>query len=196
MHEKNIELLRDEAERLLQVEIDLLNQMRTEPGVVTAEQTGEHQTFTRESIAKDIEVLNGELAKLKNLEMVLAVVGTMKAGKSTTINAIVGTEVLPNRNRPMTALPTLIRHTPGQLEPILKFENSEPINDLMLTLGKALKNGAGQKAFVTSNADMAELLTLIEKKVRFKEIYEGAESILLVSEDVERSGSAQCRSGR
>ena len=44
MHEKNIELLRDEAERLLQVEIDLLNQMRTEPGVVTAEQTGEHQT--------------------------------------------------------------------------------------------------------------------------------------------------------
>ncbi len=177
MHEKNIELLRDEAERLLQVEIDLLNQMRTEPGVVTAEQTGEHQTFTRESIAKDIEVLNGELAKLKNLEMVLAVVGTMKAGKSTTINAIVGTEVLPNRNRPMTALPTLIRHTPGQLEPILKFENSGPINDLMLTLGKALKNGAGQKAFVTSNADMAELLTLIEKKVRFKEIYEGAESI-------------------
>ncbi|HBV0140261.1 TPA: antirestriction protein [Escherichia coli] len=29
--------------------------------------------------------------------MVLAVVGTMKAGKSTTINAIVGQEILPNR---------------------------------------------------------------------------------------------------
>lgn len=45
----------------------------------------------------------------------LAVVGTMKAGKSTTINAIVGQEILPNRNRPMTSVPTLIRHVPGKL---------------------------------------------------------------------------------
>ncbi len=51
-------------------------------------------------------MLNNELRKISRLEMVLAIVGTMKAGKSTTINAIVGTEVLPNRNRPMTALPT------------------------------------------------------------------------------------------
>ncbi len=59
-------------------------------------------------------MLNNELRKISRLEMVLAIVGTMKAGKSTTINAIVGTEVLPNRNRPMTALPTLIRHMPGK----------------------------------------------------------------------------------
>jgi ribosome biogenesis GTPase A len=56
------------------------------------------------------QALHNELRKITRLEMVLAIVGTMKAGKSTTINAIVGTEVLPNRNRPMTALPTLIRH--------------------------------------------------------------------------------------
>ena len=30
-------------------------------------------------------------AKITRLEMVLAIVGAMKAGKSTTINAIVGT---------------------------------------------------------------------------------------------------------
>lgn len=39
-------------------------------------------------------MLNNELRKISRLEMVLAIVGTMKAGKSTTINAIVGTEVL------------------------------------------------------------------------------------------------------
>lgn len=66
------------------------------------------------NIAERHAMLNNELRKISRLEMVLAIVGTMKAGKSTTINAIVGTEVLPNRNRPMTALPTLIRHTPGQ----------------------------------------------------------------------------------
>lgn len=67
------------------------------------------------------EMLQNELCKVTRLEMVLAIVGTMKAGKSTTINAIVGTEVLPNRNRPMTALPTLIRHTCGKKIPYCIF---------------------------------------------------------------------------
>ncbi|HCX7601680.1 TPA: dynamin family protein, partial [Escherichia coli] len=38
--------------------------------------------------------------------MVLAVVGTMKAGKSTTINAIVGQEILP---KPLAARQALTR---------------------------------------------------------------------------------------
>lgn len=70
--------------------------------------------FDEASAYQTIEVLRGEAIKLEELETVLAVVGTMKAGKSTTINAIVGTEILPNRNTPMTAIPTLIKHTQGQ----------------------------------------------------------------------------------
>jgi ribosome biogenesis GTPase A len=63
--------------------------------------------FSARGIETQQATLHNELRKITRLEMVLAIVGTMKAGKSTTINAIVGTEVLPNRNRPMTALPTL-----------------------------------------------------------------------------------------
>jgi len=62
--------------------------------------------------------------------LVLAVVGTMKAGKSTTINAIVGREIMPNRNRPMTALPTLIRHVPGRVQPLPRLQKVQPLNDL------------------------------------------------------------------
>lgn len=179
MHEKNIELLRDEAQRLLQVEIHLLEQMQSQPGVVTEAHAGEQQTFTSASISKDIEVLRGELSKLNDLEMVLAVVGTMKAGKSTTINAIVGTEVLPNRNRPMTALPTLIRHTPGQADPVLRFENSRPINDLMLELGRVIESPHALESLqkLETDDDMQELLSLIRGSVRFKETYKGAASI-------------------
>jgi replication fork clamp-binding protein CrfC len=65
------------------------------------------------------EILNNEAQKVDKLEMVLAVVGTMKAGKSTTINAIVGSEILPNRNHPMTSLPTLIKHRIGQKEALV-----------------------------------------------------------------------------
>lgn len=179
MHEQNIELLRDEAQRLLQVEVQLLEQMLNEDGVVVQEHAGEQQTFTRNSINKDIEVLNGELKKLSDLEMVLAVVGTMKAGKSTTINAIVGTEVLPNRNRPMTALPTLIRHTPKQIVPVLKFENNQPINALMARLQHVLGSTAAQAMLeeVNTNDDMQQLLHQIRAGEPFESRYEGAYAI-------------------
>ena len=77
--------------------------------------------LTQESIEEAKPIIHGEIEKLKNFDVVLSVVGTMKAGKSTTINAIVGREILPNRNRPMTALPTRIIHTPGQKQPVAAF---------------------------------------------------------------------------
>lgn len=83
-----------------------------------------------EFLKKAESTLRNEYQKAKDLEMVIAVVGTMKAGKSTTINAIVGHEVLPNRNYPMTALPTVVTHVKGKKNPILFFPNSQPISDL------------------------------------------------------------------
>ncbi|HDX6754006.1 TPA: DUF932 domain-containing protein [Escherichia coli] len=81
--------------------------------------------------------------------MVLAVVGTMKAGKSTTINAIVGQEILPNRNRPMTSVPTLIRHVPGKTEPVLHLEHIQPVRNLLITLQEKLATPAGQQVAQT-----------------------------------------------
>ena len=84
--------------------------------------------------------LNNEMTKAKNLELVVAVVGTMKAGKSTTINAIVGTEVLPNRSEAMTTLPTAIRHTAGLVEPRLTFAMNAPFNNLITQLAGPFKS--------------------------------------------------------
>lgn len=90
--------------------------------------------FDKQKALKRIEELEGEQIKTARREMVLAVVGTMKAGKSTTINAIVGQEILPNRNRPMTSVPTLIRHVPGKTEPVLHLEHIQPVRNLLITL--------------------------------------------------------------
>lgn len=114
MHEKNIALLCDEADRLLQLNINLLRQMVDEPDVLLDGKNENGLLFDKRKALKRIEELEGEQIKTARREMVLAVVGTMKAGKSTTINAIVGKEILPNRNRPMTSVPTLIRHVPGK----------------------------------------------------------------------------------
>lgn len=179
MHESTIDLFRDESLRLLQVEIDLLQRMKDAKGVVVEEHAEEHQTFSSASIDKDLKMLSGEMSKLERLEMVLAVVGTMKAGKSTTINAIVGTEVLPNRNRPMTALPTRIRHTPGVKEPVLLLENNGPINALVDKLRKVISKSGG-KEILAANAhdkDMTALLQFILSKQPFEHRHEGPEAI-------------------
>ena len=105
MHETNIDTLRKEAQRQLKLLKALLE--KAQQNGLIGEDEKKRATFDTASLPKVVEVLDGEHHKLENLDMVLAVVGTMKAGKSTSINAIVGAEVLPNRNRPMTALPTL-----------------------------------------------------------------------------------------
>ncbi|MFX4316464.1 clamp-binding protein CrfC, partial [Enterobacter sp. 63] len=116
MHTQTIFELSQEAERLLQLALQNLDTLKSMPVAMldsaTAAISGGNNNvlplhFSARGVDAQQAMLNNELRKITRLEMVLAIVGTMKAGKSTTINAIVGTEVLPNRNRPMTALPTL-----------------------------------------------------------------------------------------
>lgn len=179
MHKNNINTLRDEAKRQLQQLKELLQKAQNK-GLVEAPAVGEKNraTFDTESLPKAIEVLDGESYKLDHLDMVLAVVGTMKAGKSTSINAIVGAEVLPNRNRPMTALPTLIRHTPGVLTPRLVFEKVKPLNDLLDILHSAIKKTNPEVLKELENdPDMEQLLEKIRQSKTFASRYDGEEGI-------------------
>ena len=114
--------------------------------------------FTSRVINETMRVINGEQAKLKSLDMVLAVVGTLKAGKSTTINAIVGEEILPRRNRAMTAIPTLIRHTLAQTEPILSFSHITPFNSQLKILQEKLHHVESE-----NYPKEPELLRLLDK---------------------------------
>ena len=110
MHTQTIYELSQEAERLLMLSLEHLRQLQKLPMTSlddVALKQGEHSSqvvqplhFSARGMDVQQATLNNELRKITRLEMVLAIVGTMKAGKSTTINAIVGTEVLPNRKSP------------------------------------------------------------------------------------------------
>ncbi|HEX4500389.1 MAG TPA: clamp-binding protein CrfC [Scandinavium sp.] len=187
MYTQTIFELSQEAERLLQLALRHLDTVNGLPGnMVGGAQSesgvpggahvrnpGSHLLSTQQ------DTLNNELRKITRLEMVLAIVGTMKAGKSTTINAIVGTEVLPNRNRPMTALPTLIRHTPGQKEPELNFIHVKPIERLMHELQERLHHIDRAKLALKleMDKDMNALLERIVGGVSFEKHYLGAQPI-------------------
>ncbi|AMO50950.1 Hypothetical protein AKI40_4575 [Enterobacter sp. FY-07] len=188
MHTQTIFELSQEAERLLQLSLHNLQALKKMPTATFDETslpgTAENANvlplhFSSRGVEAQQATLHNELRKITRLEMVLAIVGTMKAGKSTTINAIVGTEVLPNRNRPMTALPTLIRHTPGQKEPVLHFSHVGPIDALSQQLQTRLfkydREKLAQKLEI--DKDMAGLLDRIAQGNAFDKHYLGAQPI-------------------
>lgn len=61
---------------------------------------------------------------VKKLELMMAIVAPMKAGKSTIVNAIVGQEILPSRNSAMTTLPTKIVFNAELSQPTLKLNSA------------------------------------------------------------------------
>lgn len=180
--------LSQEAERLLQLALQNLNALRMIPMALQLEKdaaiaknttSANSLKFSPEGIEIQQDILQNELKKVTQHEMVLAIVGTMNAGKSTTINAIIGTEVLPNRNRPMTALPTLIRHTPGQREPILHFPHVQPIDHFMVGLRHKLQMISRENLALKlgSDKDMETLLERIIQGTGFDSRYVGAKPI-------------------
>lgn len=180
MHENNIALLCNEAERLLDLNIDLLQKMLNEPNVLEAHQGNDNpELFDRSRAEKRIEELEGERSKISRKEVVLAIVGTMKAGKSTTINAIVGKEILPNRNRPMTSLPTLIRHVSGKTIPELHLANLEPLMQLLAQLNKKIKTPEGQRICeeLSKDSKKRSMLEIPKSSDWLKEDHHGEQEI-------------------
>ena len=111
---------------------------------------------------ENIKTMENELLKLKNEEFIISMVGTMKAGKSTTINAIVGQEILPSRVEAMTTLPTLITHIKGKVEPVLKLNKSyiNTLNDLL----RKVRNNSKSKSYSKSEQSITN-----NKNFQFKE---------------------------
>jgi len=86
----------------------------------------------------------------------------MKAGKSTIINAIVGDEILPNRNSPMTTLPTIIRHNNFQQYPKMFLQKKEPIIKMLENMRSCLDKEKVRVSSEKSNL-IEECRVLIEE---------------------------------
>ena len=141
MHAENIEAAKREVLRLLRYTGDILKNVTNSPDLLHEPDPKQPRQLDTEKAKKWRSTLRHEIKKVKDLEAVFAVVGTVKAGKSTTINAIVGAEILPNRPEPMTTYPTLVRHKPGQTEPVLVFPGNlaQSFNSLVCKAKKKLE---------------------------------------------------------
>lgn len=167
---------KEDAIKILQTQISMLSDIESD--ILSKEKESKTDDsrsegiLTPETCKEFKQVLKGEVHKLQNFDVVLAVVGTMKAGKSTTINAIVGREILPNRNRPMTSLPTLICHNKEQKIPKLNF-NSKPINDFLVDV----KNAIEVYSIENPSPEIVELIQFVLQDRLFSDSYNGETDI-------------------
>ena len=167
---------KEDAIKILQTQISMLSDIESD--ILSKEEQSKTDDsksegiLTPENCKEFKQVLKGEVHKLQNFDVVLAVVGTMKAGKSTTINAIVGREILPNRNRPMTSLPTLICHNKEQKIPKLTF-NSQPINDFLVDV----KNAIEVYSIENPSPEIVELIQFVLQDRLFSDSYNGETDI-------------------
>ncbi|ELV08895.1 Hypothetical protein F387_00288 [Wohlfahrtiimonas chitiniclastica SH04] len=170
---------RDELTRVMEGQYKVLSYMK-ENSLIPEHDEKTPLVIDNANLPEMQKVLEGEAYKLKNFDVVISVVGTMKAGKSTTINAIVGKEVLPNRNRPMTTLPTLICHEKGRKTPVLKLDATK-INQLIYDLNLALQKEPGILNFpdiqTLSQDSSSDVITNIQACTKFKSEIEGSEAI-------------------
>jgi hypothetical protein len=86
--------------------------------------------------------VSNEAHKVQNLELRMAIVAPMKAGKSTITNAIVGQEILPSRNSAMTTLPTEIIFDAELTEPVLHLSSEvlSVFQETLLSLRDKIEN--------------------------------------------------------
>lgn len=79
----------------------------------------------------------------------------------------------------MTELPTLIRHTPGQKEPVLHFSHVAPIDHLIQQLQQRLRDCDIKHLtdVLEIDKDMRALMQRIENGIAFEKYYLGAQPI-------------------
>jgi len=131
--------------------------------------------LTQVELERQIAALASDKVKVQALESTIAVIGTMKAGKSTTINALIGEDVLPHRLTAMTTLPTLIRHKPGQKKPVLTLNKLDVFRKLVDEVRAKVDAFDGQEADQSKINEA--LATVKNRSTNIRQEYVGKDEI-------------------
>lgn len=101
---------------------------------------------------------------VENLQLRMAIVAPMSAGKSTIINAIVGQDLLPSRSTAMTTLPTKILLNKEISEPtlILSEQTIDVFQETFATINRQIQL-LGNSAIEESIGQYSYLMQLVEE---------------------------------
>jgi GTPase SAR1 family protein len=111
-----VNIIKPNIQDLKQNVIDLLEEISELMG--EAKNTLSSDPSSQKFAEFEQEIKN-TIVDVRDLELRMAVVAPMKAGKSTIVNAIIGQDLLPSRNAAMTTLPTEIVFNANIEKPVL-----------------------------------------------------------------------------
>jgi GTPase SAR1 family protein len=148
--------------------IELLGEIST---LMNRASTAVSSDSSGEKYAKFQQEVTNAARNVEDLELRMAIVAPMKAGKSTIINSIIGQEILPSRNTAMTTLPTEIVFNAEVTEPTLAL-NAEILSvfqETLLVLQSQIKElGTEQmQEKIAQYPHLIELLQEIQHTVGF-----------------------------
>ena len=107
---------------------DILDLLRDISQLMAKAQNDLNNENSRNKHAQSQQQVEQATQNVENLELRMAIVAPMKAGKSTIINAIVGQDLLPSRNAAMTTIPTKISFDNSVDKPVLTLsENTQNV---------------------------------------------------------------------
>ena len=170
-------LAREEAARILRNTIVILDRIKNEPNLLRPAEDDSPSGLLDPILMHDRRrLLQLELDRVEAVAIDLAFVGTVKAGKSTTLNAFVGSDLMPSRVDPMTSLPTVVRHRPGQVEPVLMLPAAEALRRLAAQARERLAQFPGEDDLQAALGDTRHIEVAAElRNGTFGEIAERCE---------------------
>jgi replication fork clamp-binding protein CrfC len=102
----------NDLERISQVRSEISLCLSTIANIINQAELAGDDSSGKLSLARDIEDVNAASKNLKKGVFRLLVLGDMKRGKSTFLNALIGENLLPSDVNPCTALLTVLRYGP------------------------------------------------------------------------------------
>ena len=158
------DLYREEARRQAIIALEIVEGALATSSLIP--EVAPDRGVDRRSLTRLRDTLEQEIYKLERNEATIAVIGPMKSGKSTSINAIVGSEIVPSRDKPMTTFPTIISHRAGLTTPVLTFELAPAFEILAGEIAAVLEEGGEAVLTDLRTKSGADDLIPLAKKLR------------------------------
>ena len=122
-----------DLEKVSLIRHEVANYLEEIKAILTTAEVDNEKTSGRLSLDREIEQAHITSENLRKGKFKLLVLGDMKRGKSTFINALLGEQILPSNVNPCTALLTILRYgTKKQVTIYFKQSNYTETIDIAL----------------------------------------------------------------
>ena len=133
--------------------------------IVPSENSNSVETLDTKYLNRIIDEINEEIRNVNQMELRIAIVASMKSGKSTIINALIGENILPVSSNRMTIIPTEVIFKSEVKQSILILSNEviHAISDIYQYIRTCLQINTSERNIIELFENESHLVALGSK---------------------------------